>query len=150
MFLSRKSRSPQRPRPRINVLQWGRDVSIPEMLYNRVGHSHDHQASMGPGCFYPGNAGRGVETVLRAELQWGRNVSIPEMRWFRRWGRWSFRLQWGRNVSIPEMRRHKWRPCPKLGFNGAGMFPSRKFPLRGSRRPTSPRFNGAGMFPSRK
>src|ERR1035441_9862721 len=37
-------------------LQWGRDVSIPEILRRSHGFGGQGDASMGPGCFYPGNA----------------------------------------------------------------------------------------------
>ena len=62
-----------------------------------------HDASMGPGCFYPGNINYGSGVVTIARLQWGRDVSIPEM-----------------------------LPCHTLAartacFNGAGMFLSRKY-----------------------
>ena len=108
------------------LLQWGRDVSIPEMSSTTAALAAPGAASMGPGCFYPGNP----------------QLSI-------------------RYISAP------------LGFNGAGMFLSRKsiFPrnpplldpasmgpgcfypgnkdgLRSARR--SRGFNGAGMFLSRK
>ena len=60
-------------------------------------------ASMGPGCFYPGNPSplRARRTLRR--LQWGRDVSIPEMHGRSRKGSLQSRLQWGRDVSIPEM-----------------------------------------------
>ena len=113
------------------VLQWGRDVSIPEM------------------AFPP------PRTSATTVLQWGRDVSIPEIaeaRLYRitapcfngagmflsrkystlrlRRG-WTVSLQWGRDVSIPEISstaralRQAWR------FNGAGMFLSRKFDFDG-------------------
>src|ERR1017187_5222285 len=84
-------------------LQWGRDVSIPEIKgrtpaqslsssFNGAGMFLSRKcgvnctitivsgASMGPGCFYPGNAAAGASFLALAELQWGRDVSIPEMR----------------------------------------------------------------------
>ena len=61
------------------------------------------EASMGPGCFYPGNED-GEGTGFRI-----------------------FRLQWGRDVSIPEIPARYLRQPTKSGFNGAGMFLSRKF-----------------------
>ena len=36
-------------------------------------------ASMGPGCFYPGNLIERLMRKVSPELQWGRDVSIPEM-----------------------------------------------------------------------
>src|ERR1019366_6053876 len=39
-----------------------------------------HMASMGPGCFYPGNAVvAACNGQFAIQLQWGRDVSIPEM-----------------------------------------------------------------------
>ena len=61
-------------------LQWGRDVSIPEM-----------ESQLG-------------EITLWNKLQWGRDVSIPEMRLLDYDTGFIVQLQWGRDVSIPEMR----------------------------------------------
>ena len=85
------------------LLQWGRDVSIPEItLTGRApvkitkasmgpgcfypgngakawARSVDFSASMGPGCFYPGNEVTGADMLLLTLLQWGRDVSIPEI-----------------------------------------------------------------------
>ena len=40
------------------MLQWGRDVSIPEIGLGVRPLGRGRTASMGPGCFYPGNARR--------------------------------------------------------------------------------------------
>src|ERR1035441_7506386 len=84
-------------------LQWGRDVSIPEIWQCRTGRytpcrfngtgmflsrksgQNDEKAgraraSMGPGCFYPGNMAVPDGTVYSVSLQWDRDVSIPEIR----------------------------------------------------------------------
>ena len=61
-------------------LQWGRDVSIPE-IFPLFGQN-------GSPC----------------RLQWGRDVSIPEITLARSPVRVPRRLQWGRDVSIPEMQ----------------------------------------------
>ena len=61
------------------ALQWGRDVSIPEIWV------YDRTAS------------------LQFGLQWGRDVSIPEMAPTQAFLRDMARLQWGRDVSIPEI-----------------------------------------------
>ena len=37
------------------VLQWGRDVSIPKMFLRVLGEQDHCKASMGPGCFHPRN-----------------------------------------------------------------------------------------------
>src|ERR1017187_3231810 len=61
------------------TLQWGRDVSIPEM-------PRAQPARLPP-----------------ARLQWGRDVSIPEMSCRGHALGTCLWLQWGRDVSIPEM-----------------------------------------------
>ena len=84
------------------MLQWGRDVSIPEMWTE-------------PGA-----------SAKRFALQWGRDVSIPEI-WLRSWLRCGDgTLQWGRDVSIPEIMILSWAAGNPASFNGAGMFLSRK------------------------
>src|ERR1035441_2815133 len=86
------------------MLQWGRDVSIPEMAIHRGSGVTGVMASMGPGCFYPGNERFDWGAAPKEPLQWGRDVSIPEITW-RVHARVSISpLQWGRDVSIPEMR----------------------------------------------
>src|ERR1035438_7156652 len=62
------------------VLQWGRDVSIPEMV-----------------------AVESVQAMI-APLQWGRDVSIPEIRSYRTSRKAATSLQWARDVSIPEIQ----------------------------------------------
>src|ERR1035441_7592330 len=84
------------------------------------------QASMGPGCFYPGNLGGQGLKLLVIMLQWGRDVSIPEI--------------------LPPERSMSWT----TGFNGAGMFLSRKCICCYGVITTPSCFNGAGMFLSRK
>ena len=61
------------------VLQWGRDVSIPEII---TGGSAIADSFM---------------------LQWGRDVSIPEIMTRITHVFYSVGLQWGRDVSIPEI-----------------------------------------------
>src|ERR1039458_6532719 len=79
MFLSRKCASHLSPAPAIRVLQWGRDVSIPEMGPLCCRGSYRRRASMGPGCFYPGNTVAIGAAGTAGGLQWGRDVSIPEI-----------------------------------------------------------------------
>src|ERR1017187_6441842 len=82
---------------------------------------------MGPGCFYPGNRSpHGNLRASQARLQWGRDVSIPEM------------------PELPPMY------AGTAGFNGAGMFLSRKFGYLRDAACHISGFNGAGMFLSRK
>src|ERR1039458_6731031 len=102
MFLSRKYDESIDPETVDEALQWGRDVSIPEMAVAVNLPIQFIGASMGPGCFYPGN-----KDSLRKP---------PETE----------RLQWGRDVSIPEISRPRRRRSRSTCFNGAGMFLSRK------------------------
>src|ERR1017187_7387176 len=55
MFLSRKYARLALYWDLASVLQWGRDVSIPEICQVGVVLGFGQRASMGPGCFYPGN-----------------------------------------------------------------------------------------------
>src|ERR1017187_8793201 len=61
---------------RIGWLQWGRDVSIPEIIPGSARPRGSARASMGPGCFYPGNMAVPDGTVYSVSLQWDRDVSI--------------------------------------------------------------------------
>src|ERR1017187_9839272 len=79
MFLSRKYARLALYWDLASVLQWGRDVSIPEICQVGVVLGFGQRASMGPGCFYPGNAFMYVYVDEPCWLQWGRDVSIPEM-----------------------------------------------------------------------
>ena len=104
------------------ALQWGRDVSIPEIARKPSVH------------------------ISRGWLQWGRDVSIPEMPMA-----WStvdthIQLQWGRDVSIPEMPSHPHLGRPLPSFNGAGMFPSQKSPLVFRLTPANRASMGPGCF----
>ena len=80
MFLSRKCHGQNNGRGSGAGLQWGRDVSIPEMAWKPLSYE---------------------ETV---KLQWGRDVSIPEIATSGGATLGTMSLQWGRDVSIPEMR----------------------------------------------
>src|ERR1039457_2829049 len=108
------------------MLQWGRDVSIPEISCSGWSAGRLRFASMGPGCFHPRNLRERERRCPNTLLQWGRDVSIPEITLTKRCGAWSLR------------------------FNGAGMFPSQKFNLRLQASSPAVGFNGAGMFPSQK
>src|ERR1035437_5179097 len=111
-------------------LQWGRDVSIPEMRrpatstpmsrssFNGAGMFPSQKyaaaifpgvirdvASMGPGCFDPRNLATLVASAdSDIKLQWGRDVSTPEMPASLQGDPGALSLQWGRDVSIPEIR----------------------------------------------
>ena len=112
------------------VLQWGRDVSIPEIRLRPKASRRYPAASMGPGCFYPGNPDHWYEDIVGMALQWGRDVSIPEIISYSGISIAKGSLQWGRDVSIPEMSRPWHRRRRQYGFNGAGMFLSRKSTVR--------------------
>ena len=107
-------------------LQWGRDVSIPEIGSGWCRERGDGHASMGPGCFHP----RNVNT-------WALQSA-------------NFTLQWGRDVSIPEIAAVASEIPTTSSFNGAGMFPSQKYRPRVLPFAPAKGFNGAGMFPSQK
>src|ERR1035441_3132749 len=83
-------------------------------------------ASMGPGCFYPGNSPEETSAHPQFQLQWGRDVSIPEINQLPYLFTFNSKLQWGRDVSIPEMPGGTVAGVLLSGFNGAGMFLSRK------------------------
>jgi hypothetical protein len=133
-------------------LQWGRDVSIPEIIPTGASSSPLGRASMGPGCFHPRNYRRSWWQAHRFLASMGpgcfhpRNIEaeVPD-------GLLA-PLQWGRDVSIPEMYEYRRRwSTTRRRFNGAGMFPSQKCG-RCQRRcfQLGTGFNGAGMFPSQK
>src|ERR1017187_140157 len=84
-------------------LQWGRDVSIPEIRPPAARPAITSMASMGPGCFYPGNSATAAATYGMWALQWGRGVSIPEIPTNKASSTQAAALQWGRDVSIPEI-----------------------------------------------
>ena len=132
------------------ALQWGRDVSIPEIAVSGL-DGRQQTGFNGAGMFPSQKSGVRVRgAMFGVELQWGRDVSIPEMQSSYspfsghgplQWGRdvsipeilsqtgdnryrdW---LQWGRDVSIPEITWRSGRSAGTLCFNGAGMFPSQK------------------------
>ena len=127
MFPSQKWASAYAPGAHPVGLQWGRDVSIPEITSNISRALPNCVASMGPGCFHPRNIIKAQVVDLQANwLQWGRDVSIPEIMYPSAVTQCPHWLQWGRDVSIPEIV-HRGRRCNLLRrFNGAGMFPSQK------------------------
>ncbi len=90
--------------PRRERLQWGRDVSVAEVMDLRTRDSGGSFASMGPRRFRRGSFTCNL-SVLRPviSLQWGRDVSVAEVvGWIRNAAR-GFRLQWGRDVSVAEV-----------------------------------------------
>src|ERR1017187_3804675 len=108
-------------------LQWGRDVSIPEMRSIAVIKAVKCSASMGPGCFYPGN--------INSPVTFGVNDAASM----------------GPGCFYPGNAIHRGNKSGEvLSFNGAGMFLSRKFGTCGLAGRKITGFNGAGMFLSRK
>src|ERR1039458_1003043 len=105
-----------------SMLQWGRDVSIPEMRRAGGRSALGQRASMGPGCFYPGNTENKFDPYL------------------------DLRLQWGRDVSIPEICRANPQGRKPARFNGAGMFLSRKCRLKDDVLRTRQASMGPGCF----
>ena len=174
MFPSRKSGVDQLLCAAISALQWGRNVSIPEISGLDIQRVPHLWASMGPECFHPGNKKGGRHRAWVDLLQWGRNVSIPEIKGGLPGLVTKDRLQWGRNVSIPEIqwRRNKPNMAKKLQWGRNVSIPEIDLcqaaqltlePLQWGRNVSIPEimkmsshhkanrcFNGAGMFPSRK
>ena len=126
MFPSQKSASWWCSRRLPSRLQWGRDVSIPEITRQPGNRGLRAGASMGPGCFHPRNPSTITTLHPTSALQWGRDVSIPE-------------------IVLAAVPRGTF-----CRFNGAGMFPSQKSTCAGRLQLRDMRFNGAGMFPSQK
>src|ERR1019366_5359628 len=89
--------------PPTALLQWGRDVSIPEMLWAVGLIEFDHVASMGPGCFHPRNSLVVWTEAARSWASMGPGCFHPRNDSGNLCGRRSRWLQWGRDVSIPEM-----------------------------------------------
>src|ERR1035441_2367560 len=101
-------------------LQWGRDVSIPEMPDGMLVAPNNT-------CFN----GAGMFPSQKSEI----HLSLQPLK------RW---LQWGRDGSIPEIRKRRWMPASRACFNGAGIFPSHKC-VKWVQTPSKWfRFNGAG------
>ena len=117
-------------------LQWGRNVSIPEMLQGDQLEQRSILLQWGRDVSIPEmkrNAGNAEPVCM---LQWGRDVSIPEITLASPGGFSVTMLQWGRDVSIPEICGTRELSRPARRFNGAGMFLSRKYrrrPLRAIR-----------------
>ena len=101
MFLSRKSRWPARADSRSRCFNGAGMFLSRKFALPRLPAAHP-LASMGPGCFYPGNSQNSAAQSSTALLQWGRDVSIPEIT----------------RRACSRSRRGR--------FNGAGMFLSRK------------------------
>ena len=80
------------------ALQWGRDVSIPEIYYERI-----RDGDLDP-------------------LQWGRDVSIPEMFLAEEERKRKLALQWGRDVSIPEILLAMYEGFTRDASMGPGCF----------------------------
>src|ERR1017187_2484104 len=90
------------------MLQWGRDVSIPEMGRGDVLGAGSLAASMGPGCFHPRNELEHQESITaKAAASMGPGCFHPRNLPARMQGSINFGgLQWGRDVSIPEIVDH--------------------------------------------
>ena len=104
-------------------LQWGRDVSIPEMECWASGHGDTHRLQWGRDVSIPEIWMPYSPSPLAAWLQWGRDVSIPEMKSFAVTCRLNALLQWGRDVSIPEITPCRAAPRAKPDASmGPGCF----------------------------
>ena len=85
------------------MLQWGRDVSIPEIFHTALEARLDGLASMGPGCFYPGNELPARRRHCLHAASMGPGCFYPGNEIIRSIATREIKLQWGRDVSIPEM-----------------------------------------------
>ena len=86
------------------MLQWGRGLSTPEVLYLTACQVISWCASMGPGSFDPGSNVLIVPPALEnIALQWGRGLSTPEVCQAQRLEKDRTSLQWGRGLSTPEV-----------------------------------------------
>ena len=105
------------------LLQWGRDVSIPEMTCHSGARCSTHRLQWGRDVSIPEIRAKAEKDGQEAMLQWGRDVSIPEMVPLLSRGVLFAQLQWGRDVSIPEIwpwvRRQ--RKCHRASM-GPGCF----------------------------
>src|ERR1035441_6392947 len=126
MFLSRKWALCVVGEATAGALQWGPDVSIPEMPLRRLMCPRTGWLQWGRDVSIPEILRWSEHCAQWMQLQWGRDVSIPEIRItapVRCCLTW---LQWGRDVSIPEIKSLPERQERRASFNGAGMFLSRK------------------------
>src|ERR1039458_3819133 len=104
MFLSRKSLAFEVPLSHSIKLQWGRDVSSPEIRRGFEPAAVPNRASMGPGCFYPGNELVQIIDRMGVVASMGPGCFYP-----------------GNMLGVALCVRGNYR------FTGAGMFLSRKF-----------------------
>ena len=111
----------------VGLLQWGRDVSIPEMMPADKPYNGGLGASMGPGCFHPRN-------VLRKPVH-----SQPRV------------ASMGPGCFHPRnLRDFQPLVLPVTASMGPGCFHPRNTRLYRRCYCSFARFNGAGMFPSQK
>ncbi len=87
----------------LRTLQWGRDVSVAVIRWNRD-----------------------LDTVRETQLQWGRDVSVAVIGLYGGlFARYSEPLQWGRDVSVAVITSFCASVFTLFCFNGAATFPSR-------------------------
>src|ERR1035438_6519397 len=84
-------------------LQWGRDVSIPEIFELEVVVCNILMLQWGRDVSIPEITAATTRLFAWDWLQWGRDVSIPEMALSVMCRVLNAELQWGRDVSIPEI-----------------------------------------------
>ena len=92
----------------------------------KVGRKEGRKASMGPGCFYPGNATAYPCSYAYSWASMGPGCFYPGNDYAVYFEAAACGLQWGRDVSIPEITGATGAAGATGGFNGAGMFLSRK------------------------
>ena len=129
MFPSQKCAGDDAAQVYCAVLQWGRDVSIPEMVPGHTAWSGGAEASMGPGCFHPRNRQSRRRRVDAEHASMGPGCFHPRnlLRHERLDGRQPASM--GPGCFHPRNLPRQCRvPARRHSFNGAGMFPSQKSP----------------------
>ena len=88
-----------------NLLQWGRDKNVSEIVQVAGVQTGGVNASMGPRQKCLGNSHKFLCFVAFSRLQWGRDKNVSEI------ARWQIllwdikRLQWGRDKNVSEISR---------------------------------------------
>ena len=107
------------------MLQWGRELTLPEMALFSTSGGTVTTASMGPGANAPGNKRSLIMAIRPLALQWGRELTLPEIAVGKGRERAVGALQWGRELTLPEMR---WSRDRQPAARGASMGPGANAP----------------------
>ncbi len=110
-----------------NGLQWGRDVSVAEVLCPWSIATRRASLQWGRDVSVAEVLGRLLLASGYTTLQWGRDVSVAEVDTEALLALRPAMLQWGRDVSVAEVIGYDMEVPSQTGFNGAATFPSRKY-----------------------